>query len=70
MSDRIRQRRFILADTDKALVERLPENYRVILLESGPYTEIAVRLRIAVGTVKSRLNRARTALLALREANP
>lgn len=52
-------------DLDRALAE-LPEAYRVVVvlsdLEDFKYCEIAEMLRIPIGTVRSRLARARSAL--------
>ena len=48
------------------IVSRIPENYRTVLLmadvESLSYKEIAEALEIPIGTVMSRLNRARSLL--------
>ena len=60
---------FVITDADKPLIAQLQESYRVILLESGKYEAIAARLGIEEGTVKSRMNRARVALIALRDAH-
>ncbi len=53
--------------SDKSLIERLPENQRVLLQSQGQYRERAERFGIPVGTVRSRLHRARTALDILRQ---
>ena len=51
---------------DTPLIEKLSRDHQAILKASGTYKEIATALHINVGTVRSRLNRARTALEALR----
>jgi RNA polymerase sigma-70 factor (ECF subfamily) len=62
-----------LQQTVRTALARLPEEYRVVLvlrdLEDHSYEEIASILRLNLGTVKSRISRARLALrkLLLRE---
>lgn len=58
---------FKITESDAKLVEGLPDYQRAILGETGSYEDIASRLKIAVGTAKSRMHRARAALTALRE---
>ena len=55
-------------ETQKAVaeaLERIPEHFRAILtlrdLQGCPYEEIAEVLELEIGTVKSRINRARMA---------
>lgn len=54
------------AETLAAAIDRLPKTYKTIVImyhcENLSYEEIAQSLRIPIGTVKSRLNRARLAL--------
>lgn len=68
-------RGFKVVDTDEPLLEHLPAPFKEILVLSKGMTlgAIVIALNVAPGTVKSRLNRARNALLALRikaEAQP
>jgi hypothetical protein len=68
--DRPRRRRsadsYRLTEEDEPFLGRMSENYAQILREEGPIAEIAARLHIAPGTVKSRRYRARAVLDALR----
>lgn len=57
-----------ITDADAPLIAKLPEDYRQALTMTGPYEERAAQLGVAVGTIKSRLNRARAALVAARGA--
>lgn len=54
------------SQTVRAAMAELPEHYRVVLvlfdLENHSYDEVAEMLSLPLGTVKSRLNRARLAL--------
>jgi DNA-directed RNA polymerase specialized sigma24 family protein len=56
-----------ITDADAALIAKLPEDYQEALAMTGPYGARAAQLGVAVGTIKSRLNRARAALVAARE---
>ncbi len=55
-------------------LNRLPDEHRSILvlraIEDLPYEDMAVALDVPVGTVRSRLSRARAALRKLLEENP
>jgi DNA-directed RNA polymerase specialized sigma24 family protein len=53
---------------DEELMTRLTAGYQEILRAKGSYIEIASSLGIAVGTVRSRLHRARSALVKLRQS--
>lgn len=57
---------FKITEADKPLIEKLKPEYRQILSLSGSMVALAKDLDIAQGTVKSRLHRARAALIALR----
>lgn len=57
-----------VTEADAALIAKLPKPYREALAMTGPYEDRAAKLDVAVGTIKSRLNRARAALVAAREA--
>lgn len=57
---------FRVQPEDHALLASLPEPQRDVLLTDGIYEERARQLGIPVGTVRSRLHRARAALEALR----
>lgn len=62
------ERREVQAAVQRA-INRLPEEYRVVVvmrdLQDLPYQEIAAELGTSLGTVKSRLHRARLALRAI-----
>lgn len=61
-----RQRFFPLTEQDESLLPQLSPRYVEILRQEGQMADIASRLNLPVGTVKSRLHRARAALTALR----
>jgi len=58
---------FRLQPGDMELLDQLPAEQRDILLSEGSYQERAAKLNVAIGTVRSRLHRARAALEMLRE---
>jgi DNA-directed RNA polymerase specialized sigma24 family protein len=60
---------FVLQPGDEALLPLLSEEHRAILKGHGSYAERAEALGVAVGTVRSRLHRARAALEKLRAAH-
>ena len=65
-----RQQRFLrfqLQPGDEALLDHLSENQRALLLSDGSYKERAERFGLPVGTVRSRLHRARAMLEQLRQ---
>lgn len=62
---------FKLLETDKPFLEKIPEPMAqcLRLLNQGfPYPGIAQDLQVPIGTVKSRINRARAKILHLRAA--
>jgi DNA-directed RNA polymerase specialized sigma24 family protein len=61
-----RQRFFPLTEQDEPLLSQLSPRYVEILRQDGQMADIASRLNLPIGTVKSRLHRARAALMALR----
>jgi DNA-directed RNA polymerase specialized sigma24 family protein len=61
-----RKSAYLLTESDEFLLSQLPEPYVEILRQEGSMEEIARRLNIALGTVKSRTHRARAALDRLR----
>jgi DNA-directed RNA polymerase specialized sigma24 family protein len=62
--------RFELQPGDMELLDHLPAPQREALLCSGNYQERADKLGIPLGTLRSRLHRARAALEALRNERP
>ena len=60
---------FALQPGDEGLLALLPATQREILLSKGKYKELAATLGVAVGTIRSRLHRARAALSALRRSS-
>jgi DNA-directed RNA polymerase specialized sigma24 family protein len=60
---------FALRPGDEELLDQLSPQQQKILLSEGPYNDLAAALGVAVGTLKSRLHRARAALSALRESS-
>lgn len=62
-----RFRGFRPTDQDEELLDQLEPPHRDILRASGSYREISESLNIPLGTVRSRMHRARSALVALRK---
>ena len=58
---------FALQPGDEELIDQLSPQWQEILLSEGPYNDLAAAFGVAIGTIKSRLHRARAALSALRE---
>ena len=59
---------FDLRDSDDSLIAQMTPKHQAILWCKGGYTEIAQKLNIPLGTVRSRLHRARAALVMMRQA--
>ena len=57
---------FAFLSGDSELLSSLSEEQRAVLTASGPYKERAEKLGLPIGTVRSRLHRARAALERLR----
>lgn len=62
--------RFTIEPGDTEFLDQMKAEHREALLASGTYQERAQALNIPVGTVRSRLHRARAALEALRNGRP
>jgi DNA-directed RNA polymerase specialized sigma24 family protein len=60
---------FTFVPGDEALVARLPPAQQRVLLSEGTYATRAQEHGIPIGTVRSRLHRAREALVKLRESH-
>lgn len=60
----------VLSQEDKQLALALPEIYRNALLATEPYAERAVTQGVALGTIKSRVARARVMMGYLRQGLP
>jgi DNA-directed RNA polymerase specialized sigma24 family protein len=59
---------FAFLPGDEALIEQLPAEQQVALKSEGSYAQRAQEQGLAIGTVRSRLHRARAALVRLRES--
>jgi hypothetical protein len=57
----------VIQESDGPLIETLPITYQIILRAKGSYAKMAADLGMPIGTVRSRLHRARKALLEGRE---
>jgi DNA-directed RNA polymerase specialized sigma24 family protein len=60
-------RGFILFETDEPLFAALQPDHQNVLRLTGSYAEMVEQLHVPPGTLRSRLNRARAALVALRQ---
>jgi hypothetical protein len=61
--------RFKLQPGDEAFISHLPEEQRALLLAEGTYADKAARFNIPLGTVRSRLHRARAAVARQRNVS-
>ena len=61
--------RFQLQPGDEAFLNLLPEEQRVLLVADGRYVDKAAQFNIPVGTVRSRIHRARATIARLRNAS-
>lgn len=59
-------RGYTLDEKDKELLGKLRPHHRAVLTADGTYKQIASALGVPLGTVRSRMNRARTALERLK----
>jgi DNA-directed RNA polymerase specialized sigma24 family protein len=59
--------RFEIQERDRKLLSSLSEEHRSLLLASGSYNDMAAQFGIPLGTVRSRLHRARATLELLRQ---
>lgn len=57
---------FLVLETDEPLLATLKPKTQAVLRTEGPYVERARELNVPVGTLRSRLHRARARLSALR----
>lgn len=55
-----------LTDADAFLLLKMGEAHRTVLLATGSYVERAAQMKVAVGTIKSRVNRSRAVLAKMR----
>jgi hypothetical protein len=62
----LKYRQFVLLPDDAPLIDQLPLDHQNVLRSEGTYAERAEKLGIPIGTLRSRLHRARDALLRLR----
>jgi hypothetical protein len=58
---------FRLRESDDPLIAQMKPGYQAILRSNDGYTAMAQNFNIPIGTVRSRLHRARAALVLLRQ---
>jgi len=60
---------FELLPSDEKLIEQLPPEQQKVLRSEGSYAKRAQEIGVAIGTIRSRLHRAREALSRLRASS-
>jgi len=60
-------RGFVIFESDESLIAALQPNHQNVLRLMGSYAEMVEQLQVPAGTLRSRLHRARAALVALRQ---
>jgi len=60
-------RGFVIVESDEPLIAALSPNHQIVLHLTGSYAEMREQLKVPPGTLRSRLHRARAALVALRQ---
>jgi hypothetical protein len=63
-------RRFVIFESDEPLIAVLSPDHQNVLRLTGSYAEMVGQLQVPLGTLRSRLHRARAALVALRQKRP
>lgn len=56
-----------VTEADAAILAEMTEDYREALLMTGPYAARAKQIGVKIGTIKSRLSRAKAALVRARK---
>jgi hypothetical protein len=60
-------RGFVIFESDEPLIALLQPGHQNVLRLAGSYAEMGEKLQVPPGTLRSRLHRARAALVALRQ---
>ena len=60
-------RGFVVFESDEPLIAALQPDHQNVIRLTGSYAEMVEQLRVLPGTLRSRLHRARAALVALRQ---
>jgi len=63
-------RGFVIFESDEPLFAALQPDHQNVLRLTGSYAEMEQRLQVPPGTLRSRLHRARAALVTLRQKQP